>query len=193
MSDINEALERFESLIASELKRIEKMKSQDDFVDYKTLDRVIIGILPGDGIGPIIMKQALRVLNHLLQKEISDKKIEIHIIDGLTIENRSARMQTVPDEVLEAIKKCNVILKGPTVTPKATDPWPNLPSANATLRRELDLFANVRPVKIPEENIEWVFSEKTLKEPIFLEAKAFRLIRPGNRLCCGNKQGSENC
>ena len=117
MSDINEALERFESLIASELKRIEKMKSQDDFVDYKTLDRVIIGILPGDGIGPIIMKQALRVLNHLLQKEISDKKIEIHIIDGLTIENRSARMQTVPDEVLEAIKKCNVILKVPSVTP----------------------------------------------------------------------------
>ena len=42
MSDINEALERFESLIASELKRIEKMKSQDDFVDYKTLDRVIM-------------------------------------------------------------------------------------------------------------------------------------------------------
>ena len=104
MNDIKEALERLESLIAFELKRIEKMKGQDDFVDYKMLNKVIVGILPGDGIGPIIMKQALRVLNYLLHKEISDKKIEIHIIDGLTIENRSARMQTVPDEVLEALK-----------------------------------------------------------------------------------------
>lgn len=192
MSDINEALERFESLIASELKRIEKMKSQDDFVDYKTLDRVIIGILPGDGIGPIIMKQALRVLNHLLQKEISDKKIEIHIIDGLTIENRSARMQTVPDEVSEAIKKCNVILKGPTVTPKATDPWPNLPSANATLRRELDLFANVRPVKIPEENIEWVFFRENIEGAYILGSKGIQVNKDlAIDFVVETKQGSE--
>ncbi|AEE92397.1 Isocitrate dehydrogenase (NAD(+)) [Tepidanaerobacter acetatoxydans Re1] len=175
MNYINEALKKFESLIDSELKRIEKMKSQDDFIDYKKLDKVIIGILPGDGVGPIIMKQALRVLNHLLQKEIAEKKIEIRIIDGLTIENRSAKMQTVPDDVLEAIKKCNVILKGPTVTPKATDPWPNLPSANATLRRELDLFANLRPVKIPEKNIDWAFFRENIEGAYILGSKGIQV------------------
>lgn len=175
MNYTNEALKKFESLIDSELKRIEKMKIQDDFIDYKKLDKVIIGILPGDGVGPIIMKQALRVLNHLLQKEITEKKIEIRIIDGLTIENRSAKMQTVPDDVLEAIKKCNVILKGPTVTPKATDPWPNLPSANATLRRELDLFANLRPVKIPEKNIDWAFFRENIEGAYILGSKGIQV------------------
>ena len=50
-----------------------------------------------------------------------------------------------------------MILKGPTTTPKAGDPWPNIESANVAMRKELDLFANVRPVKVPSKNIDWVF------------------------------------
>jgi len=175
MNEINEAIKKFEILIASELKRIERMKSQTDFIDFKALDKVIIGVLPGDGIGPIIMKQALRVLNYLLEKELAEKKVEIRIIDGLTIENRSAKMQSVPDDVLSEIKKCHVILKGPTVTPKATDPWPNLPSANAILRQELDLFANVRPVKIPEKNIDWVFFRENIEGAYILGDKGIQV------------------
>lgn len=47
MSKIKEASERLEVLIASELKRIERMKSTDGFTDFKALDKVIIGVLPG--------------------------------------------------------------------------------------------------------------------------------------------------
>jgi isocitrate dehydrogenase (NAD+) len=109
MDEIKDAMEKLVVLLASELKRIEKMKSADGFTDFKALDKIVIGVLPGDGIGPIIMKQALRVLNYLLGEEIAAQKVEVRIIDGLTIENRSAKMQTVPDDVLAEIKKCNVI------------------------------------------------------------------------------------
>ncbi|MBU0650994.1 isocitrate/isopropylmalate dehydrogenase family protein, partial [bacterium] len=51
----------------------------------------------------------------------------------------------------------HVILKGPTTTPQSGDKWPNIESANVAMRRELDLFANVRPVKVPDQEIDWVF------------------------------------
>ncbi|KKM98009.1 hypothetical protein LCGC14_1162400, partial [marine sediment metagenome] len=44
-----------------------------------------------------------------------------------------------------------------TTTPRKGDKWPNIESANVTMRRELDLFANVRPVKVPELGINWMF------------------------------------
>ena len=79
------------------------------------------------------------------------------MIDGLTIENRVKAMKAIPDDVLAELKTCNVILKGPTTTPRAGDPWPNIESANVAMRKELDLFANVRPVKVPEQGIDWTF------------------------------------
>jgi len=66
-------------------------------------------------------------------------------------------MKAIPDDVLVELKKCHVLLKGPTTTPRKGDKWPNIESANVTMRRELDLFANVRPVKVPEKNIDWMF------------------------------------
>ena len=78
-------------------------------------------------------------------------------IEGLTIERRAAEKAAIPPAVLEEIKKCHVILKGPTTTPRKGDPWPNVESANVAMRKELDLFANVRPVRIPEQGIDWTF------------------------------------
>jgi isocitrate dehydrogenase (NAD+) len=57
---------------------------------------------------------------------------------------------------MKQIKACHVILKGPTTTPRAGS-GPNIESANVTLRKALDLFANVRPVKVPEKGIDWMF------------------------------------
>ena len=163
MKDISSTLEKFSELIASELERIEKMKEVKEFTNFKELEKIIIGIAPGDGIGPIIIEQARRVLNLLLEEEIKAGKVELREIEGLTIENRAAKLQSVPEDVLAEIKKCNVLLKGPTTTPRATDPWPNLPSANATLRRELDLFANVRPMSMPEKGIDWTFYRENIE------------------------------
>ena len=163
MKDVSSTLENFSQLIAGELKRIERMKEVKEFTNFKKLEKIIIGIAPGDGIGPIIIEQARRVLNLLLEEEIKAGKVELREIEGLTIENRAAKLQSVPEDILAEIKKCNVLLKGPTTTPRATDPWPNLPSANATLRRELDLFANVRPMSMPEKGIDWTFYRENIE------------------------------
>ncbi len=154
---ISEALAKFEALVREQLARNEKIKAQKEFVDYDNLDKIIIGVCGGDGIGPIITKESARVLEYMLADDVKAGKVEFKFIDGLTIENRVAVMKAIPDDVLAELKECHVILKGPTTTPQAGDPWPNIESANVAMRKELDLFANVRPVKVPDQGIDWTF------------------------------------
>ena len=156
-NQIKEAVSKFEALIREQLERNEKIKATKDFTDFDNLDKIVIGICGGDGIGPIITKESARVIEFLLEDEVKSGRIELKYIDGLTIENRVAVMKAIPDDVLEELKQCHVILKGPTTTPQAGDPWPNIESANVAMRKALDLFANVRPVKIPEQGIDWTF------------------------------------
>ena len=157
MDKILKATKHFEKLIQSQLSRVDIMKSQGDFLDYQNLDKIIIGICGGDGIGPVITNEAERVLRFLLKDALTLGKVEFKTIDGLTIENRARTGKAIPDDVLSELKKCHVILKGPTTTPRKGDKWPNIESANVAMRKELDLFANVRPVKVPNENIDWTF------------------------------------
>ena len=154
---IAEAVAKFEALVREQLARNEKIKSQKEFLDFDNLDKIIIGVCGGDGIGPIITKESARVLEYMLADDVKAGKIEFKVIDGLTIENRVAVMKAIPDDVLAELKECHVILKGPTTTPQAGDPWPNIESANVAMRKELDLFANVRPVKVKEQGIDWTF------------------------------------
>ena len=161
--NIRLAQEKFGKLIESEYARIERMKEDTEVTDFSKLDRIIVGVLPGDGIGPIIMKEALRVLRYLMAPEIESGKVEIREIPGMTIEERAAQNESLPPKVLEEVKKCNVLLKGPMVTPRPGDPWPNLVSANSLLRRNLELFAAVRPVKIPEKGIDWAFFRENIE------------------------------
>ena len=154
---INNATEKFAELLKKQLERAEKLNQNEDFTDFTALDKIVIGIIPGDGIGPIILREAENILNFLLKDEIKSGKAELKKIEGLTIENRVKQLKSIPDDVMAEIKKCNVLLKGPTTTPSKGDGLPNLESANVTMRRELDLFANVRPVKVPEKGIDWTF------------------------------------
>lgn len=156
-TNLEAAKEKFVAVIEKQLARIEKMKAEKDFLDYKKLDSIIIGVCGGDGIGPAITKAAQRILEFLLKDEIASGKVTMKNIDGLTIENRVKAGKAIPDDVLEELKACHVILKGPTTTPRAGDPWPNIESANVAMRKELDLFANVRPVRVPEQGIDWTF------------------------------------
>lgn len=155
--EIEAAKEKFGQLMEKQLKRVEEMKAQGDFIDYKALDKIIIGVCGGDGIGPAITKQAQRIMEYLLKDAVAAGKVEFKVIDGLTIERRAAEMKAIPDDVLEELKACHVILKGPTTTPRKGDEWPNVESANVAMRKALDLFANVRPVRIPEQGIDWTF------------------------------------
>ena len=161
--EINQAKERFGQLIEEEFARIERMKADNEVKDFSKMEKIVVGILPGDGIGPIIMEQALRVLRALMEEEIASGRVELRTIEGMTIENRAATGQSLPEDVFEKIKQCDVLLKGPMVTPRAGDPWPNLVSANSLLRRGLELFAAVRPIRIPEKNIDWTFFRENIE------------------------------
>ena len=163
MSAISQAQEKFGELIQSEFERIERMKQGPEVKDFSKLDKIVVGILPGDGIGPIIMEQAVRVIKALIPDEIASGKVELRHIEGMTIENRAAKLQSLPDDVFEEIKKCDVIIKGPMVTPRAGEPWPNLVSANSLLRRGLELFAAVRPIRIPDKGIDWTFFRENIE------------------------------
>ncbi len=168
---INTACEQFKTLLTEQLARTEKMEKGSNPTDFSTKEKIIIGVIGGDGIGPIIVKEAHNLLCELLADEINSGKIEIKNIEGLTIENRLSLNKSVPDDVLAEIKKCDVLLKGPTTTPKGG----TMESANVTLRRELDLFANVRPVCVPEENIDWIFYRENTEGEYVLGSRGVEL------------------
>ena len=156
------ACEKFRKVLEGQLKRVEDMKEQGDFVDYASLPVLKIGVCGGDGIGPVISAQARRVLEFILKDQIEGGRVEFTDIEGLTIENRIAHGKAIPDDVMAALKSCHIILKGPTTTPQKGDGMPNIESANVAMRKALDLFANIRPVKVPEEGINWtIFRENT--------------------------------
>ena len=151
MDRIEAAVEKFRELLAGQCERAEKMKNVPS---KKTNgERVKIGLIDGDGIGPILMNEAKRVLSALLKNELEGGRVELKEIEGLTIENRLRLGVSIPPDTLEAIRECDVLLKGPTETPKGG----TMESANVALRRELDLFSNVRPVKLESEGIDWTF------------------------------------
>jgi isocitrate dehydrogenase (NAD+) len=158
------AKDHFGKLLENQMKRMERIKAASDWIDYGKLKPVVIGILAGDGIGPYIAKDSKRVLETILAEEVKEGKVVIRDVEGLTIENRAAHRKSIPDEVMGEIKKCHISLKGPTTTPRVGDRWPNLESCNVAMRKELDLFANVRPVRIPNQGIDWIFFRENTED-----------------------------
>lgn len=154
---IQEACNKFGELLEAQLARVEAISAQKEFIDYSSLGQIIVGVCGGDGIGPVITHEAERVLRYLLREDMEKGRVAFKEIGGLTIENRIAAGKAIPEDVLSELKACHVILKGPTTTPRAGDGMPNIESANVAMRKELDLFANVRPVKVPDQGIDWTF------------------------------------
>jgi len=174
-STIEKAKEYFGQIVEEQLERVEALKQEADWIDYSQVKPIIIGIIGGDGIGPYIAAEARRVLEFILAEELRQGKVEFRDIEGLTIENRAEHNKAIPDDVLEEIKKCHVTLKGPTTTPRKGDPWPNIESANVAMRRYLDLFANVRPVKVPKEGIDWIFFRENTEGAYIMGSKGFNV------------------
>ena len=150
---IDNAVEQFRTLITEQLARQNRMEAGEAAKDFANLPHITIGICGGDGIGPIITHAGEDVLRFLLADEVAAGRVSFREIDGLTIERREEVGKAIPDDTLAALKECDVILKGPTTTPHGG----NLESANVAMRRELDLYANVRPTCVPELGIDWVF------------------------------------
>ena len=169
MFEVTKACGAFMKLLEEQLDRIAGMK--DEKTDFTTKKCVTIGVIDGDGIGPIITKQASRVLEKLLAEEIAAGSIKLVYIEGLTIENRMACGKPIPEDVLDQIKLCDVLLKGPTTTPHGG----TMESANVAMRRELDLYANCRPVSIPEQNIDWMFYRENTEGEYVLGSRGIEL------------------
>lgn len=184
--------QHMETLIEAQYRRIEKMKQNREFIDYAELKSIVIGLIGGDGIGPYITEHAHQVLKVLLDEELKAGKVVFQTIEGLTIENRAKAGKAIPEDVLEEIKACHILLKGPTTTPRAGDKWKNIESANVAMRRELDLFANIRPVRVPEEGIDWVFYRENTEGSYILGSQGVCL---DEELCLDftvtTKEGSE--
>ncbi len=172
---IDKAKEYFGQIVEEQLNRVEVLKEVQDWIDYSQVEPVIVGIIGGDGIGPYIAKESRRVLEFMLQEEVKNGKVELRNIEGLTIENRAEQNKSIPDDVLEEIKKCHVTLKGPTTTPRKGDPWPNIESCNVSMRRYLDLFANVRPVKVPKEGLDWMFFRENTEGAYIMGSKGINV------------------
>lgn len=169
MKEVTLACEAFQKLLEEQLQRIANMSSEK--VDFSAKETVTIGIVDGDGIGPMIMAHAVKVLETLLSEEIARGSVVLKKIEGLTLENRIALNQAVPEDVLAQIKTCDVLLKGPTTTPMGG----KMESANVTLRRELDLYANCRPVAIPDKNIDWMFFRENTEGEYVLGSRGVEL------------------
>ena len=172
---IERAKDHFANLVIEQLERVERMKKGEDWLDYNKLRPIIIGICWGDGIGPIISQESQRILEFILADELKSGKVTFRTIEGLTIENRAKHLKAIPDDVLAEIKSCHVILKAPTTTPEKGGPWPNIESANVAMRRYLDLFANVRPVKVPQEGIDWIFFRENTEGAYVLGSKGIQV------------------
>jgi len=169
------ALERIGELLEEQVRRAEALQTEAPPLDYSRQKPLVIGVIPGDGIGPAIARETVRVLRRILQAEMLDGKVEIRTIDGLTIENRLQCGAAIPPTVLEQIRSCHVVLKGPTITPDSRGPVPNLESANVALRRELDLFANVRPVRVPSRDLDWTFFRENTEGPYPLGSRGVQV------------------
>ena len=161
---IEAAKEHFGKILEQQLDRVERLKQEEMWTDFRATKPIVIGVLGGDGIGPYICTEARRVLEYLLREAVDQGKVDFRDIEGLTIENRAKHLQSIPDDVLAAIKECHVTLKGPTHTPEKGDSWPNLESANVSMRKALDLFANVRPVRIFQKGIDWTFFRENTED-----------------------------
>ena len=168
---IEEATAHYKSLLEEQLRRQTRMETASPAKDFAKAERIVVGLVPGDGIGPIIMEQAERVLRKLLADDLASGRVELRAISGLTIENRLALGRALPEDTLSAMKQCDVLLKGPTTTPKGG----TLESANVALRRELDLYANVRPVCVPAEGIDWTFFRENTEGEYALGSRGVEL------------------
>lgn len=95
-----------------------------------------ITLIPGDGIGPEVAASVVRII----EAAGADIEWETHYAGAQAVEKFG---ETLPKELLESIRKNKVALKGPVTTPIGK----GFTSVNVGLRKALDLFANVRPIR----------------------------------------------
>lgn len=109
-----------------------------------------IAVIPGDGIGVDVVKEGVRVLDRIGKVYGHNFTYEYRLVGGCCIDAYGIPIQ---EETIEICKTCDAILFGAVGGPK----WDSLPKEKSAmkglgrLRREFNLFANLRPAKIYED------------------------------------------
>lgn len=131
-----------------------------------------IMILPGDGIGPEIISETVRILDYINSRDKLELSYEFGDIGGISIDKYGIPLK---DDVLEKCRNCDAVLLGAVGGPKWDTTVPGMPrpeDALLKIRKELGLFANLRPVKI----FKTLMSSSTLKEEV-LEGVDILVVR----------------
>ena len=106
-----------------------------------------VAVLPGDGVGPEVIDEAIKVLQ--VVGERFDHRIRLHqgLIGGVAIDTSSTALG---EETLNTCNQCDAVLLGAVGGPKWDDPQAKVHPEDGllALRKELGLFANLRPVKV---------------------------------------------
>jgi len=109
-----------------------------------------IVVLPGDGIGPEVTTEALRVLKAVAQKKGHEFRFTERLMGGCSID---AHGVALTDEVLKECQASDAVLLGAVGGPKWDDPKAKVRPEQGLLglRKGLGVFANLRPVRVHEQ------------------------------------------
>ena len=113
-----------------------------------------IGIIKGDGIGPEIVTEAVKVLNHISDKYNLQLQYHEILMGGCSID---ATGIPLTEEAIKTAKSCDAVLMGSIGGNTSTSPWYQLPPEKRpeagllAIRKALNLFANLRPAYLYEE------------------------------------------
>jgi len=124
--------------------------------------RFRITVLPGDGIGPEVTSSAIKVLDAVAEKYNLSFSYTYDDVGGIAMDKHGTPLRK---ETLELCKSCNAVLLGAVGGPKweTTDPQKQRPEQGLlALRKDLGLFANLRPVKL----FDGLLSASTIKEDV---------------------------
>lgn len=108
--------------------------------------KATIAVLPGDGIGPEVMAQAVNLLNIIAEKKGHDFTFTEGLIGGIAIDKTG---NPLPDETIATCEQADAVLLGAVGGPKWSDPTSSVRPEQGLLkiRQHFGLFANLRPVK----------------------------------------------
>ena len=101
---IEQAAAHFRTLLTEQLNRQERMAQGSPAKDFSRMERIVIGLIPGDGIGPILMAQARRVLEKLLADGRVDFIFPADYREGMELDRTVRdilRKMTITDRLLE--------------------------------------------------------------------------------------------
>ena len=143
---IERAKEHFGRILEEQLRRVEEMRSAQDWIDYGRLKVIKIGVCGGDGIGPEVMAEVKKIIGWMGAKRGIRFDVSEDLVGGCAYD---AHGTPLTDATMAKAQEADAVLLGAVGGPK----WDNLPFEKKPergllrLRKDLGLFANLRPAK----------------------------------------------